>query len=376
MNINELHTYAVQIRRQLHMYPEVGFELPKTMDLVTSELEKMGITYSLEYGKCSVVADLGKGDVCVGLRADMDALPVQEKTDLPFASKIKGQMHACGHDAHTAIMLAVAKYLKENESSLRCKVRLIFQPSEEGAVSGAKMMVDNGVMDGVDEIICTHCEPMLEAGNIGLHVGDYMAACVPGTIRFHGKTAHATLAEYGIDALAMGVEAYVALKEMVAKEAGNSKYIWCNGKMISGFVHNVVPDECEMDISFRFYDMEFASRVETQVRKICNEIAQRHGGTVDFVWNMSTGPVCNDAQICDRIKSLPQFKDRITDVPQKLSSEDFGWYLTKKPGLLFRFGSGNSKKGWTNPAHCNNFYLDEDGMRDAIELFISYVKNR
>ena len=376
MNISELHEYAVQIRRQLHMYPEVGFELPKTVEFLTAELTKLGIDYTLEYGQGSIVVDLGQGDVCVALRADMDALPVQEKTDLEFASKLPGQMHACGHDAHTGILMAVAKYLKEHESSLPCKARLIFQPSEEGAISGAKMMVDNGVMDGVDEIICTHCEPMMEAGQIGLCEGDYMAACVPGTIRFHGKTAHATLAEYGIDALAMGVEAYNALKEMIVKEAGDSRYIWCNGKLTSGFVHNVVPDECEMDISFRFYDMEFAARVEKQVRSICSEIAQRHGGTVDFVWNMSTGPVHNDAAICDRIKKLPSISEKVQKVAQKLSSEDFGWYLTKKPGVLFRFGSGNAEKGWVNPAHCNNFYLDEDGMRYAIELFIAYVMNR
>lgn len=184
---NELFNYAVDIRRQLHQYPEVGFELEKTVKLVSEELNKIGISYTFEYGKGSVVAHLGQGDKMIALRADMDALPVEEKTDLPYKSKIKGQMHACGHDSHTAILLAVAKYLKINEDKLNCRVRLIFQPSEEGAVSGAEMMVDNGVMDGVDHIICTHCENAMDTGNIGVCYGDYMAACIPLTISFLEK---------------------------------------------------------------------------------------------------------------------------------------------------------------------------------------------
>lgn len=374
--LSELHAYAVDMRRQLHQYPEVGFELPRTVELVTTELTKMSIPYTLEYGQGSVVAEIGQCALCVGLRADMDALPVEEKVDLPFASKIPGVMHACGHDSHTGILLAVAKYLKENESKLPCRVRLLFQPSEEGAISGAKMMVDNGVMDGVDEILCTHCEPTLDPGHIGICPGDYMAACIPGTIRFHGKTAHAARQDTGINAVAMGVDAYVQLKEMIQRESVGHKHIWCNGKLAGGFVHNVVPDECEMAISFRFYNMDFANRVSSEVKRICTEIAESYGGTVDIEWNMSTGPVHNNAEICRRIQNLPDAGKKICPTEQRLSSEDFGWYLTKAPGVLFRFGCRNEEKGWVNPAHCNDFCLDESGMADAIEVFISYIMNR
>ena len=186
--IDEIHSYVVSIRRQLHMYPETGFDLPETVKLVSDELQKMGITFTDKYGKASIVAQIGKGEKILALRADMDALPVEEETDLPYASKIKGKMHACGHDAHTAILLGVAKYLKSVEDKLNCRVRFIFQPSEECSESGAKMMVENGVMDGVDHIICTHCENALESGKIGICVGDYMAACVPVNIKFYGKT--------------------------------------------------------------------------------------------------------------------------------------------------------------------------------------------
>ena len=218
MITDKLYEYARGIRRRIHEYPEVGFELDETVKLVSEELRQMGIEYTYAYGKGSVVAELGRGKRTLALRADMDALPIEEKTGLPYSSRIRGQMHACGHDAHTAILLAVARYLKENEEALPAKVRLIFQPSEEGAVSGARMMTERGVCDGVDRIISTHCDNDIESGNIGICYGDYMAACVPLTLRFIGKSSHATLPEHGVDAIAMANEAYLRMKKAVAEE--------------------------------------------------------------------------------------------------------------------------------------------------------------
>ena len=134
--LNELFEYAREIRRRLHRYPEVGFELPQTVSTVTEELQKMGIDYSEKYGKSSIVAEIGDGEETVAFRADMDALPIEENTGLEYSSEIKGAMHACGHDAHTAVLLAVAKHLKQNEGLLTRRVRLIFQPAEECEVSG------------------------------------------------------------------------------------------------------------------------------------------------------------------------------------------------------------------------------------------------
>ena len=398
--LNELYDYAVTIRRQLHQYPEVGFELERTCALVAEELDKIGLAHTDRYGTCSLVAELGPEDCqvereechleregeplgpgvrVIALRADMDALPVQEKTDVPYCSRIPGCMHACGHDSHTAILLAVAKYLRAHEDELPCRVRLIFQPSEEGAVSGAKMMVDNGVMDGVDEILCTHCDNAMDASRVGICKGDYMAACIPGTICFHGKTSHAALPEYGIDAVAMGIEAYGELKEMVAVEAQvrGSRYIWCVGHFTGGQVHNVVPDECQMDISFRFYDMEFAGRVEARIHEICRRIAKQHGGSVDMHWNMSTGPVHNNEAITDDFEQAAVAAGmKVQEMPQRMSSEDFGWYLAKAPGMIFRFGTRNEELGCTALAHRNDFKIDEAGMKEAIRAFVAYVMTR
>ena len=372
----ELYEYAVTIRRKLHQYPEVGFDLPLTVKAVSDALDEIGIEYTYKYGECSIVAEIGREEKTVALRADMDALPVVEKTGLSYASKIPGQMHACGHDSHTAVLLAVAKYLKCHEEELPCRVRLIFQPSEEGAISGAKMMVENGVMDGVDHIICTHCENAMDAGKIGICYGDYMAACIPATIRFKGRTSHAALPQYGIDAVAMAVEAYNKMKSMVKEEAGNLKYIWSVGHFQGGHVHNVIADLCEMDISFRFYDMDFAKRVEKNVRNICNEIAERYGGSVEFIWNMSTGAVYNDKKIVECFEKTARNSGlNVCDMPQRMSSEDFGWYLDKAPGMIFRFGTRNEELGCTALAHRNDFCIDEKGMKTAIQAFCAYIMN-
>ena len=367
--INSIFDYSLSIRRRLHQYPEVGFDLPKTVSIISEELSKLGIEFTDKYGKCSLVAELGQGEKTLAIRADIDALPIEEKTGLPFASKHQGRMHACGHDSHAAVLLGVAKYLKEHEDELSCKVRLIFQPSEEGAVSGAKMMVDNGVMDGADEVICTHCENELDVGNVGICYGDYMAACVPAKIKFIGKASHAAIPEAGIDSVAMAVEVYTRMKEMVAQEAGKNKYIWNVGRLSGGTVHNIVPDLCEMDISFRFY-----SKVEEKVKNICNEIAERYGEKAEIIWVMSTGAIHNDEKItaefekCVRDNGIP-----VKFMPQKKSSEDFAWFLEKTQGMIFRFGTRNEEKGCTALAHRSDFVIDEEGMRTAILAFCSYV---
>ncbi len=371
---DELFSYAVRIRRQLHEYPELGIHLEKTVKLVSEELEKLGIAYTTRFGKSALVADLGQGDKCIALRADMDALPIQEKTNLPFASKIPGQMHACGHDAHTAVLLAVAKRLKAEEDKLPCRVRLIFQPSEEDPANGAKLLTADGVCEGVDHILAAHCEPTIDAGTLGIHSGDYMAACISVTLRFFGRTAHAALPEAGIDAIAMGVEAYTKSKEILAHEAGERKYIWTVGHLQGGKVHNIVADECVLDISFRYFDTDFASRAEKAIRALCNEIAQKHGGRAEVDWTPLVGPLHNDEKL------TIAFEKAVTDagilaqkMPPRMTSEDFSYYLEKMPGMLFRFGTRNEKTGCTAPAHRNDFCIDEEGMKAAILAFYTYV---
>ena len=372
--LDEIFSYIVALRRELHTCPEVGFELPLTTAIVCRELDQMGVSHTDRYGKYSVVAEIGSGTEILALRADMDALPIEEKTGLSYASKIKGCMHACGHDAHTAVLLGVVKYLKAHEAELDKRVRLIFQPAEESGISGAHMMVNNGVMHGVGEIIAAHCDNSVPVGKIGLCRGDYMAACIPATLTFHGKSAHATMPKQGIDAIAMAVECYNRLATMVREEAGPLPYIWSVGRFCGGTAPNVISDTCAMDISFRFYDMDLAERVTKQTKTICAEIADKFGGSVDIVFDMSTGAVCNDALICTAFENcLEQANIQRSTLSAQMTSEDFGWYLTKGKGLLFRFGTRNEEKHCTSALHTADFTIDEDGMKTAFLAFVSYA---
>lgn len=374
----ELFDYMQRIFRQLHMYPEIGFDLPKTVALVATELDALEIAHTDKYGQCSVVAQIGeRADVpTLAIRADMDALPIQEITDVPYKSRIDGAMHACGHDSHTAILLTVAKVLKSMENELPCNVRLLFQPSEEGELSGARMMAENGCLDGVDAVICVHCEGTLESGNLGIQFGDAMAACVPLTLVFHGVTSHATLPENGVDAIAMAVESYGLLKEMVEQEAAGRPYIWSVGVMKGGAVHNVIADRCEQKISFRFYDDAFAERVRQRTEQIIHDIAARYGGTAELHWQMSCPPLNNAKHMTDQMMAVAnRLAIPMKVIPAKRSSEDFSWFTRRVPGMIFRYGIRNEQNGCIYTAHRPDFKIDEPAMCSAVLAFVNFALN-
>lgn len=374
------YDYAVSCRRYLHRHPETLFDLKNTVTFVREELDKMGIPWS-QAGPSSVTAWIGPEEaaVCVGLRADMDALPILEQTGLDYASEVPGKMHACGHDAHTAILLTTARVLKRREQDLKVRVKLLFEPSEEGEISGAKSMVEHGAADDVDYVLATHCDNDVPVGKIGVRAGDYMAACNPITIVFCGKTAHATLPEQGVDAIAMAWEAYEALKTIAAQEARpDTVYIFGVNYFHGGTAHNVISDRCEIKISFRYYDQDFADRVEQQCRGKCLDIAARYGGSVEINWYCSAPPVYNDPQLTDSFAQVVEnsLPGQVVQLAMRKSTEDFSWFLQKKPGLLFRFGTRNEQTGCTTLAHCSDFRIDELGMKFAAEAFAAFVLSR
>jgi len=371
---NEYYEKAVRIYRALHQVPEIGFELEKTVRIVKDVLEEYGIAYTERYGRGSIVAELGHGERCIALRADMDALPIEENSGLAFSSLHRGTMHACGHDSHTAVLLAVAGFLKEHEDRLGVRVRLLFQPAEECSVSGARMMLENGVMDGVEQVLAAHCTPELPAFTIGACKGNYMAACAPLRITCRGRSSHASLPKQGIDAIAMANQVYAELKTAVSREANGAAYIWNVGRMEGGRAHNVICDRCEMDISFRFYDADFAARMETQTKEICARIAKEYGGEIDVNWCVSTGPVINDGAIVNALLDGCSRRGIATcEIRPVMTSEDFGWYLTRARGCLFRFGIGDKSFGSTKALHTTDFKIYEPAMKTAIVTFCEYV---
>ena len=373
----ELFQYVVDIRRKIHRHPETGFDLPVTCALVRGELEKLGFPYSEDYAPCSFVVFIGNdpSKKTLAVRADMDALPVEEKVDLPFKSEVPGKMHACGHDTHTAVLLGVAKLLKEHENELPCNVRLLFQPSEECEESGAEVMVKNGALDGVDAIFCTHCDS-LEPGEIGWHNGDYMAACMPFNIRFYGRASHAAAApEKGVDAIRMAREAADRLEALVKECFGDKKYIWNLGVFKGGTAHNIIADFCELHITFRFFAEDIALAFREKAFAALQEIAVKYGGRVEADAEISCHAVYNDPVLMEQFKEVISKDPRLTlkEMSDRMSSEDFAWYLTKVPGFLFRFGIWNEAEGCCAPGHSSLFKVDERGFRSALMAFTDFI---
>ena len=371
--------YILALRHEIHEYPELEFDLPRTLAVVRRELDALGIPYTEQYGRSSIVGFLNpdcKG-FTIGIRADMDALPLTEKTDLPYASKIPGAMHACGHDAHTAMLLGTAKALKALEKELTCRVLLVFQPCEEGSLSGAREMVEAGLMEEIDAIIGMHIENWLEAGTVGVGEGACMAASHPIHIEFFGKTAHASLPQSGANALAMAVNTYTGIQTMLATRIDPfAKYICCVGQLTAGHTDNVIPDYAQMKISLRSYDVALESFIVENIRTIAENAAAAQGGTVKFHHETKALPVINHPVVRQAVlESAAKVvgEGNIAPMPIKMSSEDFSFFVDKKPGAFIRLGTRNAAKGCVTLPHNNDFLLDEDALPIGSQVCVQFV---
>ena len=371
--------YILSLRHELHEYPEIGFDLPKTISVVKRELERLDIVYTEKYGESSVVATINpeKSHFTIGIRADMDALLIEEKTDLPFISKIKGQMHACGHDAHTAMLLGTAKALKAMEDKIACRVMLIFQPSEEGVRSGAKELVNGGLMDEIDVIIGMHVENWLESGTVGVCKGSSMASSRNLRIDFYGATAHATLPHTGIDALAAAVRTYNDIQYMLAREMNPfAKYVYSIGKLEGGTTQNVIADHAYMLGTIRTFDMEVDSFLIRRIGEIAESCAKEIGARAEVNSSLKALVVYNNPYISDLVLDSAAKvvgAENIVHMPEKLSSEDFSQYLTQKPGVFIRLGTRNAEKGCTTLPHNNDFKIDEDAFPIGTDTCVQFV---
>lgn len=371
--------YILDIRRRIHEYPELNFELPRTIALVKSELDKLDIPYTEEFGESSVVAYINptKTNYTIGIRADMDALPVEEKTDLPFKSKIPGQMHACGHDAHTAMLLGTAKALKAMEDKIACRVMLIFQPSEEGERSGANELIKGGLMEHLDIIIGLHIENWLNSGTLGVCKGNSMASCRNFKLEFFGRTAHASLPQTGKDALAAAVTAYNGIQTMLARKVDPfARYICSVGTLNAGTTQNVIADYSSMTGTIRTYDLDVDSMLIENIRSIVSSAAEAFGCTSKVTSELLDAVVYNHPVLTDHVLASAAKvigEDNLADMPVKMSSEDFANYLLKKPGVFIRLGTRNEAKGITTLPHNNDFMIDEDALPLGTDVSVQFV---
>ena len=374
-----MESYVINARRQLHMYPEIGFDLERTLTFLKGELDKMGVQYTEEFGKSSLVATVNpeKTGFTIGIRADMDALPIQEENDIPFKSKIDGQMHACGHDSHTAMALDACRRINEMKDKISCRVKFIFQAAEEYPPSGARLMAADGVMNDIDCIIALHVDTDREAGQIAIRKGARNATSDGFYLEFYGKAAHAASQQKGVDAIMMAVKAYTEIEFMIAKEIKAKDPIIFNvGSIHGGIANNIICDKCTMFCTLRTQNQNNADYILAKIKKIIAAIADVSGGEAKFIESKHYPIVINDERVADGIIAAAEKivgKENILPREQGMGGEDFSYFANQKPGCMFELGVRNDDLGYTVGVHNGRFMLDESALDIGVNIFVQFV---
>ena len=374
-----MESYVINARRRLHTYPEIGFELNRTLDFLKSELDKMGVEYTEKYGKSSLVATVNpeKTNFTIGIRADMDALPITEENDLEYKSRIAGQMHACGHDAHTAIALDTCRRIAGMRDKINCRVKFLFQAAEEYPPSGARLMAEDGVMDDIDCILALHVDTGYPTGKLGLSAGPQNATSDGFYLEFYGKSSHAANQEKGVDAIMMAVRAYTDIEFMIAKEIRAKDPIIFNvGAINGGVANNIICDKCSMYCTLRTQKTENAEYIISKIKRIIAAVAESAGGEARYVENKHYPIVENNPVLVERVRASLESvvgRDNVLPRTQTMGGEDFSYFSGLKPGCMFRLGVANKEKGCTVGVHNGNFKLDEDSLEIGVQAFVKCI---
>ncbi|WP_053362738.1 amidohydrolase [Bacillus sp. FJAT-27251] len=375
--IEEVYKDVIEWRRYLHQNPELSFEEVQTAQYVYDLLESFGGFELSRPTKTSVLARL-KGTrpgKVIALRADMDALPVQEETGLPFASAKKGVMHACGHDAHTSMLLGAAKILKDCKEELSGEIIFIFQHAEELPPGGAKEMVAAGVLDGVDEVVGIHLMSTIPFGTIGVRHGAITSASDVFEITVKGKGGHASTPELTVDPLATGAQIVTGLNHIVSRSVAplDAAVVSVTKFHGGGTALNVIPDTVEIGGSVRTLDNGVRELIKTRITEIAEGIAKANGAEALVEYMYGYNPVINEKEVTDKVASVIEehFPERKLDwIDPMLGGEDFSAFSDEKPGCYIMIGSGNSEKGITYPHHHPKFDLDEAAMKDGLKFHV------
>ncbi len=371
--------YARNLREELHRIPEIGFDLPKTLAVVHRELEAMGLEHTDKYGPSSVVAYINPGmPFTIGLRADMDALPIQEENDVPYKSTHEGISHACGHDSHTAILLAIAKQLTDRKDELKCTVKLMFTPAEEYEKPGCKILAENGIMDDVDCAIAQHVTTDKTPGQFVLSDTDMGGNSMGFKVRFYGKSAHAVGQEKGKDAIVAAIETITAMQIMVAKEIHVSKPKVLNiGSFHGGNTNNVICDYVEIFGSCRAAEDSVSEYMERRLQEICKGMELTTGCKIEYEHVKFLPYRINNPVLYKRVKETAEklvgAENVFRPTRRGLGGEDFGYLTRKKPCLFVNFGvkEPTAKKGI--PVHTTKFDIHPDSYAAPIELVTTFV---
>ena len=369
---------AVELRRAIHRRPELGFEEHETAALVEKELEALGIEHRrlAGTGVVGIVKGSKPGRVAA-LRADMDALPITERTGLPFASEVDGKMHACGHDAHTAMLLGAARVLSAMREELQGTVVLIFQPAEEGP-GGAEPMIEQGALDDpkVDAIAMLHVDPRLPAGAIGITPGPVNASTDELYLTIRGKGGHGAYPHTALDAIPVAAATVLALQNVAARETDPLKSVVVTiGTIEGGYRNNVIADEVRMSGTLRAFDPELRDSVERSVRRIVDGVAAAYGATAEVRIVRGYPPVINDVALAEAFAKY--VRERATFGVEKMAptmgGEDFAYFAQRVPGIHVRLGVRDADGGPAFPGHSPEFRIDERAIPVGISTLVAFA---
>ena len=387
LNIRELleqeKSYLIALRREFHQHPELSMQEFYTARRIEEELDRFGIPHSRvgETGVMGILRGTGKGDGIIALRADIDALPILETGGADYCSMTPGVMHACGHDAHAACLLGAAKLLAEHRELFGGEIRLIFQPGEEIGL-GAKAFVEAGALDGAERVFGLHAASELLSGTVGLKPGLNNAAVDQFKITIHGKSAHVSTPQLGIDALYIATQIVVAFQALVTRLTSAVEPVIIGvGKLNAGTTYNALAESAVLEGTTRTVSMQTREKMRALIEKTVQNISDIYGGSAEFAWTDCAAPLINDPKVCQEASDVAErlfgAGNIITDRPLSLSGDNFAEFLLHKPGAYAYLGTGNPSLPRTmNPGHNGNFDIDEDALVLGAGLYAAYALSR
>lgn len=371
------HKEQIKVRRHIHQYPELSYQEYKTTSFLKEQMSKLGLKILPLKMKTGLLAEL-KGNhpgPTIAIRTDIDALPILEKTNLPFKSKINGCMHACGHDMHMATIWGTAKVLSQMKDKIHGSIRFIFQPAEEFPPGGAKEMIEKGCLKNVSMIFGLHVDPDVATGKIGLRDGVTMASVTDLDIIIHGTGGHAARPHNAVDAVVVAAEIIESIQKIVSREVDPiNPAVITFGKIEGGTVRNIIADKVTLTGTIRTLTKEDSKKIPKLVKRKIDAICKANSAKAEINILAAYPVLDNNAkvnQIYNRNFEYLFGKGKIEMTPQTLGGEDFAYFQKIVPGATFRIGVMNKKIGADKPWHSPKFISDEDSLIYSTALFCS-----
>jgi amidohydrolase len=376
--IDEMVPDIVALRRDLHEHPELAFEEVRTSGIVAQRLRALGLDVRTGVAKTGVVGLLrgGKskpGAKTIAIRADMDALPIHEQNEIDYRSTIDGKMHACGHDGHTSIALAVADILSKRRDELNGNVKFVFQPAEE-QIGGAEPMVKEGAMEGVDGVIGLHLISNYPLGRVGVRSGPVFASADRFIITVRGKGGHAAMPEESVDPIVIAAYIITALQTLISRETSPfSPAVITIGRVQAGSAFNIIPETAELQGTMRAFSREHREKLLRRIRELANGVAGAMGGSCEVQVFDGCPPCVNEEAMTGLVRraAVETVGEQAVDTSEDVmttGSDDMAYFLDAVPGCYFIVGANNPEKGANYPHHHPRFNIDEDALPIAVEV--------